>query len=149
MSIWVDADACPTVIRDILCRAAIRRQVAATFVANQPVALPRSPWLRAVQVAAGYDVADNLIVEKAQPGDLVITSDIPLASEVIARGAQVLSARGEAYTRDNIRSRLNMRDFMETMRASGVHGGGPPPLNTTDRQRFANGLDRYLAAYPK
>lgn len=146
MSIWVDADACPVVIRDILCKAAIRTQITTTFVANQPIALPQSLWLRALQVAAGYDVADNLIVEKAEPGDLVITSDIPLASEVIAKGALVLTVRGEAYTRDNIRGRLNMRDFMDTMRASGVHGGGPPPLNATDRQRFANGLDRYLAS---
>src|SRR5690606_23094507 len=98
------------------------------------------------QVSAGYDVADNLIVEKAEQGDLVITSDIPLASEVIAKGALVLTSRGEPFTRDNIGGRLNMRDFMDTMRASGVHSGGPPPLNATDRQRFANGLDRYLAS---
>src|SRR6056300_248169 len=145
MEIWVDADACPVVIKEILLRAAQRVQTNLTLVANQPVRVPPSKWIRFVQVASGFDVADNEIVRRAQSGDLVITSDIPLAAEVIAKGAHALSPRGERYTKDNIGSRLNMRDFMDTMRSSGIHSGGPAPLSQTDRAQFANQLDKLLA----
>lgn len=145
MTIWVDADACPTVIKDILYRAAERTRTALVLVANQPLRTPPSPWIRSVQVQAGFDVADNEIVRLSEAGDLVITSDIPLAAEVIAKGATALSPRGELLTKENVGARLNVRDFMDTMRASGVQSGGPPPLNTRDRMQFANQLDRYLA----
>jgi uncharacterized protein YaiI (UPF0178 family) len=144
MNIWVDADACPAVIKDILFRAAERTGVHLTLVANQPVQIPRSALIRFIQVPTGFDVADNEIVKRLSAGDLVITSDIPLAAEAIADGALALSPRGELYTADNIRARLSMRDFMETLRSSGVNTGGPPPLNQGDRQAFANQLDRLL-----
>jgi len=143
--IWVDADACPKVIKEILFRAAERVGLPVTLVANQPLQVPGSRHIRAVQVAPGFDVADNHIVQKAQAGDLVITADIPLAAEVIDKGCLALSPRGELYTGNNIRQRLNMRDFMETMRGSGIHTGGPPTFNHADRQAFANQLDRLLA----
>lgn len=145
MEIWVDADACPTAIREILFRVSNRLDVNLTLVANQPIRVPASRWIRAVQVATGFDVADNEIVRRAQPGDLIITSDVPLAAEVIAKGAHALSPRGERFTKDNIGPRLNIRDFMDTMRASGFHGGGPHPMNNSDRAEFANQLDRLLA----
>ncbi|ACL73659.1 protein of unknown function DUF188 [Thioalkalivibrio sulfidiphilus HL-EbGr7] len=145
MKIWVDADACPGVIREILFRAAQRTGVALTLVANQPVKVPPSPHIRSLQVSAGFDVADNEIVRRVSAGDLVITSDIPLAAEVIAKGGHALSPRGELHTRENIGARLNMRDFMDTLRASGIQSGGPPALNQKDRQAFANQLDRLLA----
>ena len=145
MAIWVDADACPRVIRDILFRAAERCGVEVTLVANQSIEIPRSRHIRMLRVSSGFDVADNEIVRRAEPGDLVITADIPLAAEVVEKRAQALSPRGERFTPDNIRERLNMRDFMDTMRSSGFTGGGPPPLSATDRQAFANGLDSYLA----
>lgn len=145
MQIWVDADACPVVIKDILFRAAQRCQVPLTLVANQPLRTPPSKFIKAIQVESGFDVADNAIVQRVAAGDLVITSDIPLAAEVIAQGAHALSPRGELHTTENIGSRLNMRDFMDTMRASGVNTGGPPPLSQSDRQAFANHLDRILA----
>lgn len=145
-SIWVDADACPKAVRDILFRAAQRTGVRLVLVANQPVATPPSPNISSLQVASGFDVADNEIVRRAAAGDLVITADIPLAAEVMEKGAQALNPRGELYTADSIRQRLNMRDFMDTMRASGVHTGGPPPLGPRERQAFANRLDQYLAA---
>lgn len=144
MKIWVDADACPTVIKDILYRAAIRTQCETTLVANQALKTPPSLYLKTLQVGAGFDVADNEIVKRCQPGDLVITSDIPLADEVITKGAAALSPRGELFTTENIKSRLNVRDFMDTLRASGIQTGGPAPLNQTDRQNFANHLDRLL-----
>jgi len=144
MKIWVDADACPTVIKEILFRATQRTQTPLTLVANQHIPVPRSRLITTLQVKAGFDVADNEIVKRVQPGDLVIPSDIPLAAEVIKKGAQALNPRGELYSTENIRSRLNMRDFMDTFRASGVHTGGPPPLNQSDRQAFANQLDRML-----
>lgn len=143
--IWVDADACPNVIKEILFRAAQRVEVPVTLVANQPVTVPRSRFVRAVQVASGFDVADNYIVQQAQPGDLVITADIPLAAEVVAKGCLALNPRGELYTEDTIRQRLNMRDFMDTLRASGVDTGGPSALSQGDRMAFANQLDRFLA----
>ena len=145
MQIWVDADACPVVIREILFRAAERKSCQLILVANQPIPIPPSPFIQMRQVPAGFDVADNAIVQQVQPGDLVITSDIPLADEVITQGGQVLSPRGEWFTPQNIRARLNIRDFMETMRSSGVHTGGPSPLNQADRKLFADHLDRYLA----
>jgi uncharacterized protein YaiI (UPF0178 family) len=143
--IWVDADACPNVIKDILFRAAERVAMPLTLVANQSLQVPRSRYVRAVQVTAGFDVADNYIVQHAQPGDLVITADIPLAAEVIAKGCRALNPRGELYTEDNIRQRLNMRDFMDTLRGSGVDTGGPPAFSQSDRMAFANELDRFLA----
>jgi uncharacterized protein YaiI (UPF0178 family) len=145
MKIWVDADACPVVIKEILFRAAQRTGVETTLVANRPVRIPPSPNIRFLQVASGFDVADNEIVKRVAPGDLVITSDIPLAAEIVEQGGLALSPRGELYTAENIRSLLNMRDFMDTMRASGVNTGGPPALNQADRHNFANELDRLLA----
>lgn len=145
MKIWVDADACPAVIREILFRAAQRTGIDITFVANQPVQVPRSPGIRTLQVGAGFDVADAEIVRRVGPGDLVITSDIPLAADVIAKGGWALSPRGELHSADNIKARLNMRDFMDTMRASGVQTGGPPALSQADRKNFADNLDRILA----
>ncbi|MBD3652474.1 YaiI/YqxD family protein [Kangiella sp.] len=144
MKIWVDADACPVVIKDILFRAAERTKTHLILVANQFIRTPPSPYLKAIQVSSGFDVADNEIVQRAEKGDLIITSDIPLAAEVIEKGCQALSPRGELYTKDNIRGRLNMRDFMDTMRSSGIHTGGPPPLSHNDRMNFANHLDRIL-----
>ena len=143
--IWVDADACPKVIKDILFRAADRVGMTLTLVANQPMHTPRSRYIRSIQVAAGFDVADNHIVQQAEPGDLVITADIPLAAEVIAKGCLALDPRGELYTEENVRQRLNMRDFMDTLRSSGVDTGGPASLSQTDRRAFANQLDRLLA----
>lgn len=145
MKIWVDADACPLVIREILFRAAVRTGTAVILVANQLVRVPPSPLIRSMQVAQGFDVADNEIAARVEKGDLVITSDIPLAAEVIEDGALALNPRGELYTRDNIRGRLNMRDFLDTMRASGVQTGGSAAMSTSDRTRFANQLDRLLA----
>ncbi|MEJ2610831.1 MAG: YaiI/YqxD family protein [Candidatus Thiodiazotropha sp.] len=142
--IWVDADACPKVIKEILFRAADRVGVALILVANQPLQIPGSKNISTVQVGAGFDVADNYIVQQSQAGDLVITADIPLAAELIPKGCLALNPRGELYTEENIRQRLNMRDFLDTLRGSGVNTGGPPALNQTDRQNFANQLDRLL-----
>ena len=146
MSIWVDADACPVIIKDILFRAATRTKTLVTLVANQPLRVPSSPYIKTLQVAAGFDIADNEIVRLVVAGDLVITSDIPLAAEVVEKGALALSPRGEMHTTENIRARLNMRDFMDTMRASGINTGGPPPLSQRDRQAFASHLDTWLAS---
>jgi uncharacterized protein YaiI (UPF0178 family) len=144
MKIWVDADACPTVIKEILFRAAERTQTRLTLVANQYIPTPRSRFIASVQVSQGFDVADNEIVRRLEAGDLVITADIPLAADVIDKGGHALNPRGELYTTDNIRQRLSMRDFMETMRASGIDTGGPAALSQADRQAFANQLDRFL-----
>lgn len=149
MNIWVDADACPVVIKEILFRAAERTKVMVTLVANQRIDIPPSHHIKFLQVKQGFDVADNEIVRRMQQGDLVITSDIPLAADVIEKGGTALSARGELYTADNIRARLNMRDFMETLRASGVDTGGPPALNQGDRKAFANHLDQILTRHTK
>ena len=146
MHIWVDADACPTVIKDILFRAATRTEIPLTLVANQTLRVPPSPFIRSVQVPAGFDVADNEIVKRLTAGDLVITSDLPLAAEVIEKGGHVLSHRGEWFSAANIRPLLNMRDFMDNLRASGVQTGGPPPMSQTERQGFAGLLDRFLAS---
>ncbi len=147
MKIWVDADACPVVIKDILFRAAERTKVPLALVANQPIRIPPSRNISFIQVASGFDVADNEIVKRTSKGDLVITSDIPLASEVIEKGAQALTPRGEMYTLENIKARLTMRDFMESLRSSGVDTGGPAALNHGDRQAFANQLDKILTRY--
>jgi len=148
-SIWVDADACPNVIKEVLFRAAERTGVTVTLVANRPLTIPRIPSVRVLQVAPGFDVADNEIANRAVPGDLVITADIPLAAEVIAKGAEALNPRGERYSPDTIRGVLTMRDFMDTMRASGAVGGGPPALTQADRNAFASHLDRWLARRSK
>ncbi|GLX78536.1 UPF0178 protein [Thalassotalea insulae] len=148
MKIWVDADACPVAIKEILFRAADRTQTETTLVANHAMRIPPSKYLHFVRVTAGFDVADNEIVKRCQKDDLVITSDIPLAAEVIEQGATALNPRGELYTKSNIRQRLNMRDFMDTLRSSGVETGGVPPLNQADRQAFANNLDKWLANHP-
>ena len=147
MQIWVDADACPNVIKEILFRAAERVQVIVTLIANRPLRTPRSRFIRSVTVSAGFDVADNHIVQQVRPDDLVITADIPLAAAVIEKGGNALNPRGELYTKDNVRQRLNMRDFMEEMRSSGMVSGGPPTLGQSDRRTFANALDRYLAKH--
>ncbi|WP_312241884.1 YaiI/YqxD family protein [Pantoea sp.] len=144
MSIWVDADACPVVIKEVLYRAADRTRTLITFVANQPLRVPPSPFLRTLRVAAGFDVADNEIVKRVEKGDLVITGDIPLAAEVLEKGAAALNPRGERYSPATIRERLTMRDFMDTMRASGIQSGGPAALSPRDRQQFANELDKWL-----
>jgi len=143
-AIWVDADACPNVIKEILFRAAQRTGVAVTLVANQPLQIPRIAGLRAVRVAAGFDVADGEIVKNLAAGDLVVTGDIPLAAEVIAKGGVALNPRGELYCADTIQSVLTLRDFMDTMRASGIVGAGPPPLTQADRNAFAGHLDNWL-----
>lgn len=142
--IWVDADACPVVIKEVLYRAADRTATTVTFVANQPLKVPASPYLRTLRVAAGFDVADNEIVRRVTPGDLVITSDIPLASEVLEKQGEALNPRGERYTPDTIRERLTLRDFMDTLRSSGIQTGGPNALSQRDRQQFANQLDQWL-----
>lgn len=149
MKIWVDADACPVVIKDILFRAAKRTQVLVTLVANKAMKVPYSEFIKSLKVAPGFDVADNEIVKRVDKGDLVITSDIPLAAEVIDKGGHALNPRGEMYSASTIKSILNMRDFMDTMRSSGVQTGGPPPLSQSDRQNFANHLDRFLAQHAK
>lgn len=149
MHIWVDADACPKVIKETLFRAVERVGVHLTLVANQSLKTPPSRYIHMLRVAAGFDVADNEIVRRIASGDLVITSDIPLAAEVIEKGALALNPRGELYTADSIRGKLTLRDFMDTMRASGVQTGGPAALGQSERQAFANHLDRILAQYKR
>ena len=145
MKIWVDADACPVVIKEILYRAADRTGTELTLVANQALSTPSSTNINTLQVPRGFDVADDEIVKRVAEGDLVITSDIPLAAEVIAKGGHALSPRGEMHTKENIGARLNMRDFLDTMRSSGVEmGGGPAAFSQRDKQTFANELDRFL-----
>ena len=148
MHIWVDADACPVVIKEILYRVAERTKLPLTLVANQWLKTPPYPSIRAIQVPKGFDVADNYIVDQAVAGDLVITADIPLAAGAIEKGALALNPRGELYTKENIKQTLDMRNFMETLRNSGVETGGPPTFNQADRQNFANQLDRLLAKRP-
>jgi len=145
MKIWVDGDACPVVIKEILFRAAIREKIETTLVANQFISVQKSEYIKFIQVASGFDVADNEIVDRVCEGDLVITSDIPLAAEVIEKNASALNARGELYSRHNIKTRLSMRDFMDTLRGSGIQSGGPPAFNQKDRQNFANQLDRLIS----
>ncbi len=145
MHIWVDADACPGVIKDILFRAAERAQISMTLVANQLLRTPPSPYIRALQVPRGFDVADNEIVQRLQAGDLVITADIPLAADVIEKNGHALNPRGEFYSKETIRALLTMRNFMDELRGSGVQTGGPPVFSNSDRQAFANQLDKFLA----
>jgi hypothetical protein len=145
MAIWVDADSCPNVIKDILFRAADRARMPVTFVAGRPVRVPPSPWLRSVQVDGGFDAADRGILERLTAGDLVVTADVPLAAAVIERGGLVLTPRGERYTLENVRERLSIRDFTEMLRGAGLVRGGAPALDASDRQRFANALDAWLA----
>ncbi|HEX5612559.1 MAG TPA: YaiI/YqxD family protein [Burkholderiales bacterium] len=147
MHIWVDADACPSAIKEILYRAAERAQLPMTLVANKALTVPRSSWIRSLQVMRGFDVADNEIAKRVAPGDLVITADIPLASDVVARGGHAINPRGELYTPENIRERLATRDFLEKLRETGVQTGGPAPLDNTDRKRFADQLDRLLTRF--
>lgn len=147
MRIWVDADACPVVIKEILFKAAERTGVVVTLVANRPVRIPSSRHITFVRVLAGQDVADNEIVKRLVAGDLVITADIPLAANVIEKGGAALDPRGELYSAENIRARMSVRDFMETLRADGIDTGGPPVLNKNDRQNFANQLDRFLSRH--
>ncbi|TWI63632.1 hypothetical protein IP91_03604 [Pseudoduganella lurida] len=144
MRIWVDADACPGVVKEILYRVADRVHVEVTLVANQLLRVPPSKYVRAVQVPSGFDVADREIVRLAEPGDLVITADIPLAADILKKGAQALNPRGDFYTPDNIAQQLTMRAFMDELRGSGVDTGGPAPYGQADRQQFANALDRHL-----
>ncbi len=144
MEIWVDADACPVAIKEILFRAAERTETMVTLVANQYIKTPPSKFVSFIQVPKGFDVADNEIVRRCKQGDLVITSDIPLADEVVSKGCLALSPRGDLFTEENIKAKLNIRDFMETMRSSGLHTGGPAPLNANDKQAFGNQLDQWL-----
>jgi hypothetical protein len=146
--VWVDADACPGVIKDILFRAAERAHVHVTLVANQWLRTPPSRYVRALQVSGGFDVADSEIVARVQPGDLVVTQDIPLAARVLERGGLAVNPRGERYTADTMAERLSMRNFMEELRGAGVQTGGPPTFHARDRQAFANQLDRWLAQRP-
>lgn len=149
MKIWVDGDACPAVIKDILFKAAERTGVQLTLVANRPLRIPFVHCIHFIQVASGLDVADHEIIGRLDAGDLVITADIPLAAKVIGKGGFALNPRGEMYSADSIKSRLSVRDFMETLRASGVDTGGPPTLNKSDRQNFANQLDKFLTRHRK
>ena len=145
--IWVDADACPRVVKNMLFRVAERASVEVILVANQSLATPGSKFIRSIQVSGGFDEADNYIVERSAKGDLAVTADIPLAAELVDKSVQVLSPRGEPFTRENIRQKLNMRDFMETMRASGMESGGPPPFSQADGKSFADQLDRIVARW--
>ena len=147
MQILVDADACPNVIKEILFRVAQRTQIPLTLVANQTLRTPPSPYIRSIQVLPGFDVADNKIAQQVECGDLVITADIPLAAQVLARGGHALNPRGEFYSKDNIEERLTMRNFMDGLRSSGVQTGGPPTISHSDRRAFANQLDRFLAKH--
>ena len=146
MNIWVDADACPGAVKEILYRAAERTETSLTLVANHPMRIPRSPWIALRQVASGFDVADHAIVERLEAGDLVITADIPLAAEVLEKRAHALNPRGEMFSEETIGAQLNMRDFLDTMRSSGMHTGGPPPLGKKELKAFADALDRFLSA---
>lgn len=145
MAIWVDADACPRVIKDILFRAAVRTEQMLTLVANQPLTVPASAWIRTIQVAQGFDVADQQIVRSVARGDLVVTQDIPLAAELVELGAVALSPRGEPFSPETIREQLAMRDLLDGLRSSGIETGGPAAFSDSDRRAFASQLDRYLA----
>ncbi len=149
MQIWVDADACPSVIKDILFRVADRLEIPVTLVANKLLRTPPSRFIKAIQVPAGFDVADNEIVRLTEAGDLIVTADIPLASDVLEKGGYALNPRGEFYTKDNIQQFLTMRTFMDELRSSGVETGGPAPFSQADTRNFANQLDRHLARHFK
>ncbi|HKL48883.1 MAG TPA: YaiI/YqxD family protein [Desulfuromonadales bacterium] len=147
MQIWIDADACPRAIKDILYRAAVRRKVSLTLVANKAMQTPPSPYIQSIKVSAGFDVADQYIVDQLEPDDLVITADIPLAADVLAKGGYVLDPRGERLTEENIGERLAIRDALDELRGVGVDTGGPATFNASDRQAFANQLDRFLTRH--
>lgn len=147
-TLWVDADACPRVIKDILFRAATRTGITLVLVANQPLSVPRLAHIRAITVPAGLDVADSTIVARCCAGDLVVTADIPLAAEVVAKGVTAINPRGELYTPESVRQHLSMRNFMDSLRGAGVQTGGPASFHARDRQAFANQLDRWLARLP-
>jgi len=149
MNIWVDADSCPVVIKEILFRAAVRTKLVTTLVANHVLQIPRSPFIKFLKVNSGFDVADNEIIKRINSGDLLISSDIPLADEAIEKGVIVLSSRGQLFTANDIKARLTMRDFADTLRASGINTGGPPALNQSDRKAFANHLDQILTKAKK
>ena len=148
MQIWVDADACPKAVKEILFRVAERTKIKVTLVANQSLATPPSEFIKSIRVSAGFDVADNYIVQEINEGDLIITADIPLAAEVIEKGGHALNPRGELYSTETIKQKLVMRDLMDQLRGSGeITSGGPPPLNQRDRREFANQLDRFVAKF--
>ena len=147
-TIWIDADACPRILKDVLCRAATRLQRSLIFVSHQPLQIPASPWIRRVQVEQGFDAADRYIEQNAVAGDLVITNDIPLAANVIPNSVAVINTRGEILDKENIRERLRVRNLMEEIRSSGQIAGGPPPLDNADKAKFSNALDRWLARNP-
>ena len=150
MQIWVDADACPKVVKEILFRVADRAKIKVTLVANQSLSTPKSAFIKSIRVSSGFDVADNFIVQEIQKGDLIITADIPLAAEVIEKGGHALNPRGELYSTETIKQKLVMRDLMDELRGSGAEtGGGPPPLNQRDRREFANQLDSFVAKWHK
>lgn len=149
MKIWVDADACPVVIREILFRAAERAKIMVVLVANQSISHPNSDYVRSIRVGRGFDVADNEIVRQAVAGDLIITSDIPLAADVLKNACNAMTPRGERFTQNNIEARLTMRNFMDTLRGSGEHSGGPAPLNASDRREFANELDGFIMRFKR
>lgn len=143
-TMWVDADACPNVIKEVLFKASTRTKIPLTLIANQYLRTPSIRWITAVQVDQGFDEADNELVRRANEGDIVVTSDIPLADELIDKGVRVLTPRGEILEKENIKSRLNIRDFMDTMRSSGVQTGGPPPMSASEKQAFSNALDKWI-----
>lgn len=149
MSVWVDADACPVVVKDILCRAADRWKVQVTFIANQAIRVPPSPFIKTRQVRQGFDVADDEIIDQLSKGDLVITQDIPLAAEAIAKGADVFNPHGQAFTKENVRQRLAMRNLMEELRDTGQVTGGPAAFSQADRKEFADQLDRWLQRHTR
>lgn len=150
MQIWVDADACPKVVKEILFRIAERVKIQVTLVANKGLVIPKSVYIKSIRVSSGFDVADNYIVQETQKDDLVITADIPLAAEVIEKGGHALNPRGELYSTETIKQKLVMRDLMDELRGTGeMMGGGPPPLNQSDRREFANQLDRFVAKWHK
>lgn len=144
MQIWVDADACPNVVKEILFKAALRRKVGLTLVANTPLSVPSSPLIHTIRVAAGLDEADKEIAKLVEPGDLVVTADVPLADKIVDKGATGLNPRGELYTDENVKELLRMRNLMEELRSGGMASGGPAPIGQRDRQEFANQLDRFL-----
>lgn len=144
MKIWVDADACPVVIKEILYRCAQRTKINLTLVANRPLKIPRSKYIDFVKVENGFDVADNEIIKNVEPGDLVVTSDIPLAAFIVEKGATGINPRGLVYTSDNVKEKLSTRNFMDSLRSSGIETGGPSPLTNKEKQAFANALDRFL-----
>lgn len=145
MKIWIDADACPKPIKELLYRAADRKKIELTLVANRSLAYPASRWISSIQVSAGADVADQEIIRLLEPGDLVVTADIPLAAETISQGGHALDPRGDFFSEENIRERLSVRNFMDDLRSNGIETGGPAAYGAKDKQKFANKLDRFLA----